>query len=368
VKQRVLVIGPTPPPYHGMTTATLAMLNSSLRDQFDLIHLDTSDRRDIENIGRWDWRNIRLALEHGAKFLWLLAVRRPHIVLVQLSQNRPAVLRDLLFLVPARLTGRHVVVHLNGGYFRQYYESEGGAMRALIRYALGRVIAVVVLGERFRPIFEGLVPSDRIFVVPNGLDANELFAIPRPNGFGEPHVFFLSNLVREKGFVDLVDAALPVTRAIPNVRFTIGGAVHDTPAHEDARRIVDQRNLDGHVVFPGALSGAAKHDAFSRASLFVLPSCYPFEGQPYVILEAMAAGLPVVTTDQGVIGDTVQDGVNGFIVPARDPDALAEKIILLLRDKALRERMGQIGRDLYQQRYTLERWIERMGSVIRRSR
>jgi glycosyltransferase involved in cell wall biosynthesis len=83
-----------------------------------------------------------------------------------------------------------------------------------------------------------------------------------------------------------------------------------------------------------------------------------------VVLEAMAAGLPVITTDQGAIRETVLDGVNGFIVPKGDPAAIAEKIVLLLRDHDLRRRMGQASRERFLASYTLARWSHDMLRVF----
>src|SRR6266849_5885256 len=102
VKPRVLIIGPSPPPYNGMSIATELVLNA-VRDEVSAVHLDTADRRGLSNVGKLDMVNILLAVYHGIKFLWLVTVKRPDIVYVQIAQDWLAFLRDCLFLVPARL-------------------------------------------------------------------------------------------------------------------------------------------------------------------------------------------------------------------------------------------------------------------------
>ena len=84
-----------------------------------------------------------------------------------------------------------------------------------------------------------------------------------------------------------------------------------------------------------------------------------------VILEAMAAGLPIITTDQGVIRETVMHEVNGFIVPKGDPPAIADMILLLLRDEALCQRLGQASRERFLAHYTLDRCARDMARVLK---
>ena len=88
------------------------------------------------------------------------------------------------------------------------------------------------------------------------------------------------------------------------------------------------------------------------------------EGHPWVIVEAMASGLPIITTDQGCIKESVIDGENGFIIPKRDPDSIAEKIIYLIENPDVRERMGQKSRQLYEANLTEEHFVQRMTDAF----
>ena len=97
-----------------------------------------------------------------------------------------------------------------------------------------------------------------------------------------------------------------------------------------------------------------------EADVFVFPTYYPFEGHPWVIVEAMAAALPIITTNQGCIKETVIDGKNGFIIPKKDPDAIAEKIICFITHPELRETMGNMSRKLYEENFTEKHFVQRM--------
>lgn len=101
-----------------------------------------------------------------------------------------------------------------------------------------------------------------------------------------------------------------------------------------------------------------------QADIFCLPSHYPQEGQPLVVLEAMAAELPVVATAWRGIADTVVDGVTGFLVPISDPVAVSSKLAELVDDPDLRRRMGAEGRRRHEAHYTQKAFGARMLQVL----
>jgi glycosyltransferase involved in cell wall biosynthesis len=112
-------------------------------------------------------------------------------------------------------------------------------------------------------------------------------------------------------------------------------------------------------------SGEQKLKCFSNADIFIFPPREP-EGHPWSIVEAMAAGLPVISTDKGAITESVIDGVNGFIVNSASPEELAERIKLLIEGEALRKKMGEQGRNIYLQNFTEEKMVESLTEVFNR--
>lgn len=260
-QKMILVVGRTPPPYHGMMTATLSLRAVLDKKRIPYLFLDIADHRTMANACRFELGNILLALRHGFQFSSLLIRRRPEIVYIPISQNLGGFLRDCLFLIPAKLARRKIIVHLHGGYFRQFYETAPSWLRALIRWLFRDISRVIVLGESLRYIFDGLVPKERIVVVPNGLDPSELElqesrALSCQNG--RLRILYLGNLIKAKGFIDVLSAVPLVRRQIPQVEFILAGELAYAEEVKEAEQIIEESGTRDFVRMPGTVVGDAK--------------------------------------------------------------------------------------------------------------
>jgi len=365
MNRRILAVGFVPPPYNGISTATTYVNQLPYVSSYQVTLLDIGDRRGLNNVGKLDWRNCTLAIQHMLSFIFLLLKERPDIAYIPLAQNAMGFLRDCGFLVPAKLFRRKVVVHLHGGYFKKFYESASPIMRWIIRWTLRDVKSAVVLGYCLSDMFSGILPATRIRVVPNGVDPSLFKAVvqqPR-NGNEVANVVYLGTICEAKGVVDLIKAVALVKERVPSLQCTLAGETIEAEEQLMAKTITTC-GVQQFVDRCGVVTGAAKANLLTGASVFVFPTKYIYEGHPFVILEAMAAGLPVITTKQGATEEIVIDGVTGFIVPQGDPRALSEKITLLLSDHALRRRMGSAGQERFQREFTSAGWLNKMIAVF----
>ena len=359
-KPRLIVIGPLPPPVHGVAVSTsLILANPILCERFDVEHLDTTDRRSISNLGKWDLKNIVL----GLRALALLARRllgTPGVVYLPLSENTGGFARDSLLINLAAARGWTTAVHIRNSMFQEFYAARRPLFQLWIRFTLRRVGALAVLGESLRQLFEGLIDPGRISVVPNGTPEFDRDST-QPN----PHrVLYLSNLSRKKGADCAVRAALLVLERAPSTEFVFAGAWQDAEFERELRQLAGTAN--GRIAFLPPVSDDEKHDLVASAYLLLFPVSWG-EGHPRIVLEALAAGLPVVTTDRATIAATVGDA--GFVLPDPVPDEVADRILRLLHDVDLRERMSRVARERYLKHFTqdkadrtLAQWLERVAS------
>ncbi len=203
------------------------------------------------------------------------------------------------------------------------------------------------------------VPTGKAIVIHNGIDTSSFFPGPRNGQESSPVVGMVATLRRQKDHITFLDGAALVLQRMPCVRFLLIGT---GPYEQEVRDYVAARGLSGQVVFGGMRVGSALREAVQSMSVSVLSS-KGNEGLPNVVLEAMAVGKPVVATDVGGTREVVEDGVTGFLVPPRDPRALAEKILWLLDHPEAAEKMGLEGRRRVENFFSLSRMQESFGNL-----
>lgn len=160
----------------------------------------------------------------------------------------------------------------------------------------------------------------------------------------------LANLWPIKGHHILLEAAVRVVAYFPKVRFVlIGTGIR----REELEAVARTLSIEKHVLFLGSRQDVP--DILSCMEISVLPSLG--EGFSNAILESMAAGLPMVATDVGGNREAIVDGETGFIVPPGDPDALADRLIRLLEEPLLGQKMGRAGRQRIENHFTLDRMV-----------
>jgi glycosyltransferase involved in cell wall biosynthesis len=163
---------------------------------------------------------------------------------------------------------------------------------------------------------------------------------------------FLSNLIESKGIYVLLEACRMLKEEGVAFHCDYVGGESKLISGEAFRSAIAERGLTDCVTYHGPQYGAAKDRFFREADIFVQPTfddCFPL-----TLVEAMQYRLPIVSTDVGAIPDIVTDGVNGFVCPQRDVQALAEALRKLIAEPQMRVAMGQRGYELYRERMTLE--------------
>jgi L-malate glycosyltransferase len=255
--------------------------------------------------------------------------------------------------VPGLVASRRVDFHLKGNSFS--------------RWKYRQVDCFIAASEAIRQMLvaDG-VPADRTVTVHEGIDVAHVLAQPDVNvheAFWLPHlapvVGNVAALVPHKGQRYLIDAAHLVVRDVPDARFVILG---EGELREHLEKQVHEHHLQKHVLLPGFRTDVL--GCIKGFDLFVMSSVT--EGLGTSLLDAMACSRPIVATRAGGIPEIVEDEVNGLLVPARDHTALADAIVRALKDKALRQRMGDAGFARVRERFTVERMVEKTADVYRR--
>jgi colanic acid/amylovoran biosynthesis glycosyltransferase len=226
---------------------------------------------------------------------------------------------------------------------------------------------VWALTPRLRKQFEGIVDQDRIHDVANAVpDLPGEVSTHRfkSGGSGALKILYLANLLPSKGALDLTQALRLIGESGSGWQVRIAGG-GDEGVERRLRTEIDRLPAAGpSVELVGEVRDAEKVAQLRWADIFVYPTCYPPEGQPLVLLEAMAAGLPIISTRHAGIPETVRHDVEGLLTAPGDETELAEALLALASDSDARARLAQAARRRYEAAYTPTHLRERLEEVL----
>jgi glycosyltransferase involved in cell wall biosynthesis len=254
---------------------------------------------------------------------------------------------------PALVVSRRVDFHLRGNSFSRWKHRQ--------------VDCFIAASDAIRQMLvaDG-VPPDRTLTVHEGIDIEHVLAAPEVNvhetfymPHGAPLVGNVAALVPHKGQRHLIEAAHLVVQEIPDARFVILG---EGELREQLERQVRDYHLEKHVLLPGfrtdVLGCMKGFDLFAMSSVT--------EGLGTALLDAMACERAIVATRTGGIPEVVEDGVTGHLAAPRDHAAMAQLMLGLLADEAMRRQMGGAGLARVQARFTVERMVAETAAVYAR--
>jgi len=225
-----------------------------------------------------------------------------------------------------------------------------------LRDKLAAASFVATVSDANREYLARVLPApDRLRVIRNAVDLRRY--VPSANGGRDPRLIVaVGRLVEKKGLADLVAACGLLAQRGKPVRLEICG---DGPERGRLESVAVRTGAT--VVFHGAMPNEQVRTLYERAQVFSLPCVVAGNGDrdglPTSVLEAMALGVPVVTTAVNGLRELVLDGQTGLVVPERDPASLADAIARLLDDDGLRARIGEAGRKHVEANYSLERSV-----------
>jgi glycosyltransferase involved in cell wall biosynthesis len=233
----------------------------------------------------------------------------------------------------------------------------GGTAKRLCMDVYRRAAKIVCISEKVRQ----RLPEDlqaKASVVYNGVDADTFSPAPQPSL--PMRILSVGNLIPTKDHALLLRAFARVHRTLPHSELEIIGDGPERPRLEELARDL---GIYSRITFRGRQDRQTVALAMQNCGVFALPSRY--EGLGCVYLEAMACAKPVIGCAGQGIDEVIQDGRNGMLIPAGDEVALADRLLTLLQDAALRQRLGVAARQTVLQSYTLDHQAGKLAQIYR---
>lgn len=400
---KLLVFAHVPPPYHGQSAAVKTMLERFGGDRrkwkyrrhppnhygIECYHVNARFSKTLEDVGELQAGKVILVLFYSLQAIWCrYRYGVKNLYYVPAPGKAVALYRDWLVMLFCRPFFEKIIFHWHGGGLAKWLETsvQAGARNITCRLMKEADLSIV-LTEFGRGDAEKLLPR-RVAVVPSGIPdpcpefTETLLArrraraavLKRILGGGfvyrnetdkTVNVLFLAHCIREKGVFDALEAIalanekLAAENSPLRFRLTLIGAFASHLEEKELREFIRRRSLQNTAAILGFVSDERKNQELRNADIFCFPSYYPAEGQPASVMEALAFGLPIITTRWRAIPAMLPEDYPG-VVEIKSPGQIAEKLrVVCASDVALALR------ETFLNRFTLERHLTRVAEAIR---
>ncbi len=344
------MIGPSAQARGGVASVIKIYQRAGLFDAWPIVYLTTAAEGN-------NWIKIKTAVSAWLRFALLLLKGRK-LILHAHTGARSSFWRKFPFFLLAILFRQPFIFHLHDGGFPDFYWKEcNGIKRALVRFVLRRANRLVLLTPAWQVLIGEIAHNPNSVVIVNPV---EIFDCEAMKLLREPEtLLYLGGTAKTKGIFDLLEVVAKLVTQFPRLKLICGGLGDMNEIIKFAVRL----GIDTHVHTVGWIEKNEKQRLLCSAGVYVLPSYH--EGLPMGMLEAMAAGLPIVATNVGGIPDILQDEVHGFICEPGDKQGLELVLNRMLSSPLETARMGAAGKDIVASNYSPISVLEQLYRTYR---
>ena len=356
---KALLVGRGEPERGGIPTYLRTLMDGTLASVVDLEFLNLAEGAQAQG-GQISASNISRTLRDVKR----LSARASDVDVAHIhSALAPGatLVRAGALIAAARRRGAHVVLHAHGGLLVDWASS--GSRRRLVRTMLARADIVVAVSTGLVQTLDRCGVRAPVVLLANSVDVHAFAPPDEPSERTVPRILFVGNLTERKGLLDLFDASRILDdRGVIHEVVVVGGRPDEGGEAEAKVR----EAVPPNVTLVGARRPADMPAAYKDADIFCLPSWW--EAAPLSVLEAMASRLPVVATRVGEVPFMVRNGVDGILVEARQPAALADALHELLKDDERRAVVAASARARAVDQYSAERTTHDLVELYSRAR
>lgn len=322
--KKILMVGPDPEGLGGISRVVKLWFNGNFFDGYKSYYISsTNDRSNFKTLS-----NIRGLI----KFILYLLLW-PDIIYIHSSAYN-SFYRKSFYIFFANIFRRKIIFHIHPTKFYQFYSGLSGLAKSYSFFILARVHAFVVLTAEMRDWLSPLFPEKPVCVLRNPVDVQSM-ANKHNIKRQQANLLYLGLYIREKGIYELVDAIDELKGKISSLHLNFFGTKEIT----QLQNYISRKGLDNEITVNGWILEEEKIHQLYASTLLVLPS--HSEGIPNVILEAMATKTPIVSTYVGGIKEILRNMDNALIANVNDHVDLSNKILTILHDRPLRERLSE---------------------------
>ena len=356
--KKVLIIGPFPNPISGVSIANKVVeeiLNADLN--FIVEKINTSYPIFDEQIGEFSIQKFLFYLRINSSFFKVL---KNNIIYITPGQTFFGVLKYALFIVAASALRKELIIHVHGNYLGKEYQSLKGFKRVLFYFLVSRFTKGIVLSNSLKQNLTPFLKDKNIFSLPN-FAQDYLYTKDKKFVKDELRIFYLSNLMKEKGIFCLLNALKNLEKNNIIYKAKIAGNIDQKYSKEILNLFTELKNAE----YIGIVNGDDKKNLLEWGNVFVLPTFYKMEGQPISILEAMATTNLVVTTNHAGISDVFQDKINGYFVEKNNKNSIEKILSYLAANKSELKKIAEYNKTFFLNNFTVDIFKKNLLEIIK---
>lgn len=380
MKEKILFIGPYPPPFSGPEISMKEFLDSNIiQNNFRITFLKTNFRKDNVNKAKFGSEMILNFFIYFWRLFVTLIKIRPKMAYYPVTPTQIGwVGRDAFTIILCKLLGTKVLIHMRGSHFKLNFQNFSSIAKWLTGFSLKMVNAVIVQAEYLKDMFQPYIKEEDHLVLYQSIDTG-YYNNENINKVIEGKILFLGHLTKAKGYTDLLKVIPSVVEDIPKANFYFAGNIRKGErgvfydqtngkkiTYEDpfeAEAIIKNSKYGNNYHYLGLISGDEKLKHFSEADIFILPSYS--EGFSRALLEAMAMGKPLVYTPVGAHKEVLVNGENGIMVYPGKTEDLAAAIKKILADRDLRNKIAENNYFYSRNKFNVNSICENFSEIIK---
>jgi len=353
---KVLLVGPFLPPVHGQSLAFTRFVESLEDENKIVVNTNLEDKTKIGKI----FNTFKTLLLIFIKSIFI----KYDVVYFTCSRSFLGSIKDILLINLVSLKKVKIVNHLHGSDFKEFLDNSPKSYRKILIKSYAKVNISIVLLDKMKSQFDNF-PNMTIEVVPNFYDKelNEELVNKEEDTI---NLVYLSNIMSSKGIFELIEAFNKLSKGYTNIYLTIaGGYIADEyMSIEEVREKFEHKiSQNDKIKYIGKTFGKEKAKLLQESNIFVLPSYYKSEAFPISIIEAMACGNAIVTTNYKYLPEVVRRD-NGVLVEPKNVNSLIGGIERLIINKDELRTIQNHNQKEAQNKYSLNQYIKNLDKIV----
>ncbi len=341
---KVLMIGPARTVKGGMTTVVNNYYMAKLDEKVSLRYVETINDKNIISKFIQEKKGFREFKKNIINY---------DLVHVHMASRR-STFRKGKYIEIAKKHGKKVILHIHGAEYKKFYSECSTKEREYIKRILDLSDVVVVLSKEWKDFFDEIVKdTEKVVILYN--------AVVLPNDFEKDtnsrKILFMGRIGQRKGIYDLIEVVEKIAKEYKDIHLYIGG----DGEVQKLQRIISEKGMQNNISYIGWITEQSKIKYLKECSYYILPSYN--EGMPMSILEGMAYKNITISTNVGGIPQVIENMKNGIIIEPGDKNALYEKLVMLLKDKNVREKLSTNARKTIEEKFNISNNIDELLDI-----